>query len=306
MIESLGTKVKGTFDISVQRGSGELEIISEDAENILLNSFFDLWLQATVPSTTHNISIYVGTGTEAPHVAQTTLGNFVSSAGANVTQPAGTHDAGTNIFTLKSIYVAEWATGSVLGNLTELGLSFGNLPNGEVHTRALIKDVGGNPTTLTLTATDKLIITYTLTFYLNLAPTSQVLNVNGTDHTFEINPMIYRYISLSTILGTPPSRCHAMYTAAKPVLASGIPSGAGGVGQVSRISDPINKVIKQKFTVPTGTGNYTNGLNLISFTDFSHSSFTANGPWFVWIDPPIPKTADQEFDIELSYPMARA
>jgi hypothetical protein len=88
--------------------------------------------------------------------------------------------------------VANFTPGVVFGNLTEIGLYQGDPQTGEfkVFSRALIKDVNGNPTTLTVANDEYLDVYYYLKTSFN--PTNQPfsININGVVKTGTVRYLV--------------------------------------------------------------------------------------------------------------------
>ena len=112
----------------------------------------------------------VGDGTTAPDGNQTGLENELAITNANFGNPefrtsSYTYDTTTpgSEFLDHSITIRyTFDVGAVVGTIAEIGIRNGSLAGNLFMSRALIEDQAGNPTTITVLATEQLIVDYTL------------------------------------------------------------------------------------------------------------------------------------------------
>lgn len=128
----------------------------------------------------------VGTSSTPPTVSDTTLGAQTGRASPTGTTTNSVQYTTTPYYSQhQAVYT--FAVGAVSGNLTEIGF-FTDSSGGTMWSRALIKDSGGKPTTLTLLAKEQLKVTYTVIRYIPTSLTgSFTLNTNGTPSTINYN-----------------------------------------------------------------------------------------------------------------------
>lgn len=128
----------------------------------------------------------VGTSSTPPTTTDTTLGAQTGSASPSGATTNSVQYSTTPYYSSHQI-VYTFAVGAVSGNLTEVGF-FSAATGGTMWSRALIKDSGGNPTTLTLLATEQLKVTYTVRRYIPALLTgSFTLSTNGVNSTITYN-----------------------------------------------------------------------------------------------------------------------
>ena len=133
-------------------------------------------------------SCFVGASQTEPAVTDTMLGSHVASTttinGSSVTRNIEEGYA-------ESTFVYQFAEGAVLGNISELGIGVSNT-SGNVFSRTLIKDIYGNPTTITLLSDEILRVTWSLRTYWQAEDTSGVV-VNtgnkGGSYSWTMRPM---------------------------------------------------------------------------------------------------------------------
>ncbi len=157
--------VKGQYQVQLLNAEGEVTYDSGFRPNMILDNFFQCTLvnDAYRPQN-GNVTLRVGTGSTPPQPTNTSLQNLLASTiSTSATARAFTVDGTTWKFEDTTTF--RFTLGSVVGALSELGICMdgvANANNTTVHTRALITDVNGSPTTVTVTAQDQLLITYKL------------------------------------------------------------------------------------------------------------------------------------------------
>ena len=115
-----------------------------------------------------------------------------------------------------------FALGAVVGNLTELGIasSSNDLPSTKLHTRALFKDGAGDPTTVTVTALDQLVVTYVVQKSVPMAPVSSSITADVNGVATDIAYTIYPYIASNTKGATNARFCAGLYEGQSNLLLS--------------------------------------------------------------------------------------
>jgi hypothetical protein len=128
---------------------------------------------------------HVGTGNSAPIATETSLVTPLASTNTNLGSSSG-YTAGPPEF-VWATFTRRFAAGVAAGNLTEVGMGWG--PGaGVLFSRALITDVGGNPTTVTVLATEVLDVTYELRIYPPTADVTGQVTISGTTYDYIIRP----------------------------------------------------------------------------------------------------------------------
>ena len=161
-IIELKSELEGIIKLEVIREDGTLKEaagLNVPFKNLITNAGLDY---VNGYSTINDCTDYckVGTGSTPPAVTDTDL-----AAKTGIASPQGSQTNSVQKTTLpyysQHVRVFTFAVGAVSGNLTEIGF-FNYASSGTMWSRALIKDSGGNPTTLTLLATEQLRVTYTV------------------------------------------------------------------------------------------------------------------------------------------------
>lgn len=206
MILELDTEVKfaGRFRCLVHKEDGSLRQDTGWFDNLITNQGLDYIgggapngsSAGGVPLCTHAC---VGTGSTAPTFTDTFLTSFSymapSAPTANVeSASSATYVAGPPAYwsVIKSY---TFSTG-ISGNFTEVGVGNTGTADTQPHlfSHALIVDGGGNPTTLTILATDTLTVTYELRLYHNITDTNYTVNLNAVTYSG-----VFRRMSLANV-----------------------------------------------------------------------------------------------------------
>ena len=178
-----GGKVSGVYGIKVLRNAGTDKEHLEDfgeSPNMLLDGFFERFASGNLSAVSW--SMFVGSGTTPAEATQTQL---VSQVGSYDQMSVTSNDnvkVGED-YILSSTGVAEWAIGAIVGNISEAGIRLGSRIGSTVDSRALIVDSQGTPTTITVTAEDKLVISYTLKYVIPKDPVVSSVSFGGVSTT---------------------------------------------------------------------------------------------------------------------------
>lgn len=134
----------------------------------------------------------VGSGGSTPVVTQTALDAVVG-----VTTTTQVHGEGTSNYTTEPYYSSYYRTyrfnaGQATGNLSEIGIGWGIDTTQKTITglwsRALIKDVNGNPTTITLLSDEVLDVKYTIQLIVPQNDVTGICKIGGEDYNFIVRP----------------------------------------------------------------------------------------------------------------------
>lgn len=120
----------------------------------------------------------VGSGSTAPLVTDTSLQSLVASAGA-ISQSDGN---GSTPYYGWHRRTYRFNAGVATGNLSEVGIGW-TTGSSTLFSRALIRDGGGSPTTITVLADEVLDVIYELRLYPPETDSTFNLVINGTTYT---------------------------------------------------------------------------------------------------------------------------
>lgn len=162
------TSIKGYPSLKVLDANGNVvkEKTIEPFENIITDfGKRELLFPASPSPAAFFSSLYaaVGTGSIEREATSLVLSNqngsrklttFTSQGAAEVDNLDGTA-------TSTVVHTGAWSVGEITGTISEVGL-FGDNTGSELFAGQLIKDGAGNPTTVTILATEQLVVEYTL------------------------------------------------------------------------------------------------------------------------------------------------
>lgn len=298
--------VKGRFALTVLRADGSVKEEVPFFDNLILDSFLEAVRVGITQSYFPNIAktVRVGTGTLAPAVGQTTLAALTASIQGG--------QAGTSSYTETGIVVdgSTWtasatmtfmfALGSVVANISEVGFGLPGVTGSNVHSRALVTDTNGNPTAVTVTAQDQLIVKYQL-----------ILSGNDTDGSGTVSlgtpPVDYAWISrrpsgvqfpVGDYLNNNNAATSTAYAASNGAL-NGV--GVSATGTAAAMTHAHQAGVlpgerRSSVSLATNEGNLSGGIKCIQWGNIGKFQFT----------PAVPKDANKVFSLVLSYRLTRS
>lgn len=317
-------KVRGYYKIEVKNKAGETTR-ELNSKNLVLDSLIDTLnggLTGIKDEPEHMIMQYIclGTGTSEPSAGDTALGNEILEKdiywGTIYHEFSESPDGSKLTETIRR--TKDFGLGGVVGNLTEIGIKDYNKV---LMTRSLFKDAAGDPTTITVTSEDKLVVTYYIELAevpLSMSGSFQVTDKSGaivdtvnyearacgTKHKNNSNK---REGLLSTgvnsKIGWLASKAY-LSTLSKPGGSEwgyGIPvtNSAAGVAGVPSVIASTNAGPghHRRFRWSTGQGNLPGGITrIITFSSYDYNP----GAWIIHFDKPLMKTASEILEIETS------
>lgn len=154
---------------------------------MITDAFFETWLNGAIDTRADLFSqMGVGNGTTAAAATDTTIsqiGTRFASFNSVVT-----YSVSGNEITQTNQY--RTTQGQIIGTISEVGL-FRNPTGGLTMMRSLIKDVGGTPTTLTLTSMDFLYVNWKVKSVVNLSDVTGVINLGGVNYNYVLRPCFW-------------------------------------------------------------------------------------------------------------------
>lgn len=296
-------KIHGQYKIEVLTENGELKQgagLNVSFDNLLTDTFY---AEITNPNSNAGIAtIRVGTGSIPPVATDTALQTEIASATIYLSDtytPA--------LLQGKASGTATFSVGAVVGNISEVG-AFDYY--GSLYSRALIKDANGDPTTITLTASDQLKVTYTIATYLLSSTLSGTVSITR-DGVNESYPWVFYPAGMNTFFGPIPvlqflnasygDMFTVGYTSETPAVNTHLLMPTTSVSQAAAIqSQSYNGTTRTKtITVLWGIGtDFPSGINI--YRPFSAGNLGGNFGYF-YFPTPIPKSATQSLSLTFSY-----
>lgn len=169
-------RIGGEFMLQIRRLDGSIRQTVGPFPNLVLDNGLNL-IGSTGGGGDVWSTVAVGSGNTAPANNQTQLQTLVASNGA----PTNSSTFGNPSSPYECKRTRKWSFGFgvAAGNLSELGVG----PSAtNLFARSLIKDAGGNPTTITVLSTEALDVYYTTGIYPPLSDYPFVLTIGATNY----------------------------------------------------------------------------------------------------------------------------
>lgn len=292
-------------------------VVSEDAEgsrvkavvdfdNLITDAGLERFCSLSTGTSASNVANFqslfggfaVGSGSTPPTVSDTTLVSQITYIGVQSVVESASWENGYYQIVARSQY----GQGVAAGNLSEVGIRNG--ASGPLWSRALIEDVSGNPTTITVLPTDFLTVEYTLRFMYPVEDGGHTINV-----MYDGNPV-------ETLVTTRVGSANTLGNARWSTRLR--PSGNSRSSGFSESSDllPAETNVNLVDRIPTYPG-YVPGSREIWLQMYfglgdrngqTGRITTADlfGQWQFAFNPPIVKDNTQEMVIRLGIKMERA
>lgn len=296
------------------RPDGSRRLLADWQDNLVT----DYGLNALGNGGTNAGRCHVGTGNTPPNVADTTLAAWKAANSSKIGD--GYYTGSPNGGQANPPYYGwkrgtyRFAAGSATGNLSEVGLSSSGI-NEKMLTRALIKDVNGNPTTITVLADEMLDVTYEIRMYPPLTDVVKQVVISGNLYTFTIRArrvvdgnlwgyfidheagLEYngKYAPGTSIVG------YYNVTTLGPLTGTIDGSSGGSTGQTGGTNLPYeNGTLFRDFVVTFNTGMFTRpeGMSGLEVT-------TTKGSYQILVSPPIPKNGTNNLQLVFRVSWAR-
>ncbi len=170
-------------------------------KQIITDSYFESYVGG---STLYPLNAFlylgVGTGTAAATASDTTITQIGARVGGNIgTNPLSSGSISGNEITQTLEY--RFTQGAIIGTITEVGI-FQNISGGNCFMRSLIKDVGGTPTSLTLTSIDFLYVTWRVKTIVDLSDKTGTITLGGVNYNYTLRPINWTSNGVNPSTGT--------------------------------------------------------------------------------------------------------
>lgn len=170
----------GEYKLVVSRG-GEVVQETDWFDNIVL----DLGLNRLgVQSGDYFRYCRLGTGVSTPIESQMTLDSQIGYTSRSSSQSDSCYNVGAPTYACLYTFSYTFAQGSVIGNVSEIGVGWGATGN-SLFSRALITDSYGNPTSISIIAIDQLTVYYRFKMFPTLTDSSGSFVINGEVYNYQ-------------------------------------------------------------------------------------------------------------------------
>ena len=295
--------VSGHFTLIVRKADalGEpipgTERVVAEFQNLITNTGLDYLCSGDMSAQ----NCQVGSGTNAPANTDSTLQTYIARTASIFSALAITANSSPPYYT-SLVHSFRFSVGVATGTLTEIGMGTSSGSAGGLLSRALILDVLGDPTAITVLSTEILDIIYTLRIY---PPTTDVVTSVGL---FTVTSRAYR-VTTSSRWGTTFILSRAL------VLA--FPGGSHLVGITADLQATYTAFSGNASSVSVATyvlGSYQEIGTIIFEPELANSVLgvsvvaysTRRGSWQIEFSPAIFKTAVQRLTLTVLTTIARA
>jgi hypothetical protein len=288
------SKVAGRFFIEGVLPDGRRRVVADWQKNLVTDAGLNRF--GTVAPISY---CSVGAGNTTPTVLDTALVNYVAHTTASMTS----FGAQTSVpWYGYAVFTCTFSPPGGNKNISEIGLGW-STGGTNLWSRALIKDAGGSPTTITWLAAETLIVTYECRNYPFLDDIHFSTNISGIDYTGVMrcsavsNGSYWKFFNSFYRMNITP----AVVTTAPYAYSSTIsaittwPSGTSAAGSWSDLPSYVNNSLKR-----TGTGvwgptlaNYAGGIQSVAI-------FPSNGAYQMSFSPAIMKTSSDTLALTFS------
>lgn len=318
---NLGMRASGIFSAIQVLKNGELVREIRDCKNLITNSGMEMLASSSdFPS-----YLRVGAGSAEPRPTDTALASQLASASG-----AGTNAQGQNVEEGYAFMRAQWLfpEGAVVGNVSELGIA-SNASSAPLFNRAMIRDVNGQPTSITVLSDEQLRVVWEYRVYWPKTD-SVVQVVNEADenevYTCTARPIFagswfvgnaskgFFYgldirMSSSTLDGSKVgygTYIPGAYTLREPDGVFQSVSGMSGPN-LSRAEGGLGYVV-HRASLALNEANNAKGIGgMILCYGGSANTLNHMKQYFqIRFDPPIPKTAKHKLEIDVKLSWSRA
>jgi hypothetical protein len=306
------TKLAGKYKVAIRRGD---DIIQETPwfHNTILNQGLDR--MGVTAALTVISSAQVGTGTTAPSTTQTSLVAYLAGVDSGSPYPSSTVNSGSPDYKSLKTWIFTFPQGDIVGTIAEVGVGWEATSGNNLFSRELIRDSGGNPITLSLTAIDQLIVYYELTYTPVLTDGSGSVVLDSI--TYNYDSRILRAASFAgsvfVVLSQRLAFINDAYTFVAGTTLNAITAdwpdgnfiGSGSQTSVTTAAyTPGTYYLDKTIFWDTGRANDAGGIGAIALDGSGGSG--SGITYQIVFDTPIPKTNTQQLTLVVRYSWARA
>lgn len=253
--------------------------------------------------------VLVGSGSNQPAFSDTQLQSFVAATG-NTTGDTSGYVAGPPSY-VWSRRTWRFGQGAAAGNLSEVGVNWNGASSAAIFARSLIKDGNGNPTTITVLASEFLDVSYEFRLYPPQTDVTFQAVISGQVHNCVLRPAILSSNSGGwgngwyplNFAGAGPSFTNFGYNAtySGPIgTPTGTPSGNGGGAFNYSTNSYVNNSYAATGVLSFGLndGNVPGGIKSLVFQNYL-------GTFQVEFSPNIMKDANKLLNLNVQVSWAR-
>lgn len=289
------TGVRGRYKIeAIDKFSGKRRVLADWFANLITTNGANLYAGSGWAGV-----CAVGSGNATPQLTDTALQTLVASVSGAFSSTFGVTSSAPWAGSLTLTY--RFAAGVAAGNLSEVGVG-GSATN--LFSRALILDGGGNPTTITVLASEALDVTYQLFRYSPTADVVGVVNIGGVDYAYTLRAALASNAGAWAPNNAETSILSVASVANGAIAAvTGSPSGSfsdsSSESTAAYSSGSFTRTATATWSLTTG--NLSGG---ITAAVFRWGSALRHGAYQVGFSPAIPKDGTKVLTLSASHSWA--
>lgn len=165
----------GRFRLVATKLDGTSRVVADWFDNLILDTGLNRLGTGLVGN-----HCQVGTGATAPTNSDATLQSLLTAS--STIQNTVTGASASSPYYGYVINTYRFGIGAAAGNLTEVGIGWA--ASGSLFSRSLIKDLAGDPTTITILGDEILDVQYELRLYAPLTDVTGTIDVGGDDYDY--------------------------------------------------------------------------------------------------------------------------
>lgn len=255
--------------------------------------------------------IRIGTGTTAPAEGDTQLVSQSASASTIVGGSINTTFAGAPNYESINTISYEFAQGALIGNYSEIGIGWAST-GATLYARDLIRTPGGAPTTINVSSSEILQVSYRMAWFPALADATGVVNIGGVNYNYTSRLMLRDTMRNPIINGVMFSALQnaTVYNGEIGALTAQ-PSGTQGAITAGTFAAYVanSRYLEHTVSATTGQGNIAGGIRSLSIQAINGNSSTLTQTQMrfgsVAGDATIPKTSNDQFGLTIRHSWAR-
>lgn len=280
---------------AVHAVTGEVRVLADWFNNLILDQGLN-----RIGTSDYFSACQVGTGNTAP--ANSDTGLVARVAGTTTLQASSIGANGGAPYYGFALRTFRFPLGAAAGNIAEVGIGWGTTGS-TLFSRALVKDLGGTPTTITVAADEFLDVTYELRLY---APATDTVvgpvTISGTDYTFTVRASQVTSASVwaPTNTGITNFVSGAIFYNGAIGAITGLPSGVSGVASTITAQTYSNNSYQRDFAIfcDLNACNLSGGITALYFQ-------ATMGAYQASISPALAKTSTKLLTLNYRVSWAR-
>lgn len=280
---------------------GDTDILLKDTgwfDNLITNNGLNLL------ATGIGVVVFVGSGATTPQFTDTAMETLLGSSNSMTSNTYATQTTTQPYYGWQKFSFA-FGIGAIVGTIREVG--FGIASN-NLFSRALLTDVNGSGTTLTLGGIDRLVLTYELRQYIDTTDHTYTIDINGVSRSSLTRPgnIAGGGWARGGSIGSQWTIMSAYHNGTTPYVGAitGYPSGTGDVLDGGVYAYTPGTYVRDWYGV-YGAGADRNYTAIYRTASGFNDAALLGGEWQFSLEPAVVKTQYQSFRIEGRYSWAR-